>query len=70
MSTIQGESGLPRAHDPSHRIGSVDMSTIRGAEWTTCSWFAVDEGPGQPSRWATVRALRVQFWWDGQLQSG
>lgn len=28
-------------------------------------WFEVDEGVGQPSRWVTLRALRVLRWWDG-----
>jgi len=28
-------------------------------------WFDVDEGPGEPSRWVTLRALRVLSWWDG-----
>lgn len=28
-------------------------------------WFAVDDGPGQPSRWLTLRALRVLRWWEG-----
>jgi len=27
-------------------------------------WFAVDEGVGQPSRWITLRALRVLRWWE------
>ena len=26
-------------------------------------WFDVDEGVGQPSRWLTLRALRVLRWW-------
>jgi hypothetical protein len=27
-------------------------------------WFAVDDPPGRPSRWITLRALRVLKWWD------
>lgn len=27
--------------------------------------FALDPGDGQPSRWNTLRALRVLAWWDG-----
>jgi hypothetical protein len=27
-------------------------------------WFAIDEGPGKPSRWVTLRALRVLRWWE------
>ncbi len=28
-------------------------------------WFEVDEGEGLPSRWVTLRAMRVLRWWDG-----
>jgi hypothetical protein len=28
-------------------------------------WFDVDDGPGEPSRWVTLRALRVLRWWEG-----
>ena len=27
-------------------------------------WFELDDGPGQPSRWVTLRALRVLRWWE------
>jgi hypothetical protein len=27
-------------------------------------WFDVDDGPGEPSRWVTLRALRVLRWWN------
>jgi hypothetical protein len=27
-------------------------------------WFEMEEGPGKPSRWITLRALRVLRWWD------
>ncbi len=27
-------------------------------------WFDVDDGPGEPSRWLTLRALRVLDWWE------
>ena len=27
-------------------------------------WFDVDDGVGKPSRWVTLRALRVLQWWD------
>jgi hypothetical protein len=27
-------------------------------------WFEVDEGAGKPSRWVTLRAMRVLQWWD------
>ncbi len=28
------------------------------------AWFDVDDGVGQPSRWITLRALRVLKWWN------
>jgi hypothetical protein len=28
------------------------------------TWFDVDSGPGEPSRWLTFHALRVLQWWD------
>jgi hypothetical protein len=35
-------------------------------DWTLPGrvWFEVDDGPGEPSRWVTLRALRVLRWWD------
>lgn len=27
-------------------------------------WFEIDDGAGNPSRWITLRALRVLKWWD------
>lgn len=27
-------------------------------------WFHIDEGQGRPSRWITLRAMRVLRWWD------
>jgi len=35
-------------------------------DWTLPGrvWFDVDAGPGRPSRWVTLRALRVLSWWD------
>lgn len=28
-------------------------------------WFHMDEGPGRPSEWITLRAMRVLGWWEG-----
>ena len=27
-------------------------------------WFEMDDGPGKPSRWVTLRAMRVLRWWE------
>lgn len=32
------------------------------------TWFEIDEGVGKPSRWLTLRALRVLRWWDAKAQ--
>jgi len=29
-------------------------------------WLEMDDGPGNPSRWTTLRALRVLKWWNGR----
>jgi hypothetical protein len=29
--------------------------------------FSMEDGDGQPSRWNTLRALRVLNWYDGNL---
>jgi len=29
-------------------------------------WFEMDDGPGEPSRWVTLRAMRVLTWWQGR----
>lgn len=33
-------------------------------------WFHLDEGPGAPSRWITLLALRVLAWWDAGAMNG
>jgi hypothetical protein len=37
--------------------------TMRGA-----AWFDVDDGADAPSRWITLRAMRVLDWWDGNAR--
>jgi hypothetical protein len=38
-------------------------------DWTLKgrAWFDMDEGPGKPSRWVTLRGMRVLRWFDGRL---
>jgi hypothetical protein len=35
-------------------------------DWNTPgrTWFEVDDAPGKPSRWVTLRAMRVLRWWE------
>jgi hypothetical protein len=37
-------------------------------DWTLPGrvWFDLDETPGEPSRWVTLRAMRVLRWWERQ----
>jgi hypothetical protein len=30
-------------------------------------WFDVDDGVDAPSRWVTLKAMRVLKWWDAHL---
>jgi hypothetical protein len=30
-------------------------------------WFDMDDGPGQPSPWVTLRAMRVLRWWESSM---
>jgi hypothetical protein len=32
-------------------------------------WFDVDDGSGKPSRWVTLRAMRVLRWWEAETGS-
>jgi hypothetical protein len=68
-------AALPTGAAPDPRLGeAVDLVRARRSEdgtwpldWnpTGRSWFDVDDGAGEPSRWVTLRALRVLRWWDG-----
>jgi len=37
-------------------------------DWTPKGpvWFEIDAAPGEPSRWLTLKVLRVLQWWDGR----
>jgi hypothetical protein len=60
--------------DPDPRLGeAVDhVRSRRLAEgtwpldWSPAGrvWFEVDDGQGKPSRWVTLRAMRVLRWWE------
>ncbi|KAN0091655.1 hypothetical protein V8E51_017502 [Hyaloscypha variabilis] len=60
--------------DPDPRIGeAVDhvRSKCRedgkwASDWSLPGrvWFQVDDGPGKPSPWVTLRAMRILKWWD------
>lgn len=60
---------------PDPRLGeAVDHVRSRRSEqgtwpldWSLTGrvWFEVDDGQGEPSRWVTLRAMRVLRWWEG-----
>ncbi|MFP9139127.1 squalene cyclase [Devosia sp. XGJD_8] len=60
---------------PDERLGEAigilrskrDESGAWFLDWQTPGrvWFHMDDGPGKPSPWITLRALRVLRWWDG-----
>jgi hypothetical protein len=67
-------SALLTGADPDPRLGeAIDQVRSRRLEdgtwpldWSLPGrvWFEVDDGPGRPSRWVTLRAMRVLKWWD------
>ncbi|MEF0942092.1 squalene cyclase [Rhizobium sp. BR 362] len=60
--------------DPDPRLGeAIDHVHSRRLEngtwpldWSPAgrAWFDVDDGEGKPSRWITLRAMRVLKWWE------
>ncbi|THK39260.1 squalene cyclase [Ensifer sp. MPMI2T] len=60
--------------DPDPRLGEaieyVRSRRLEDGTWpldwspTGRVWFEVDDEPGKPSRWVTLRAMRVLKWWD------
>jgi hypothetical protein len=67
-------AGAPSGATPDPRLGeAIDHIRSRrlkeGAwplDWRPSGrvWFDVDDGPGRPSRWVTLRAMRVLRWWE------
>lgn len=66
-------AALLTSEDPDPRLGeAIDHVRSRRSddtwllEWTHPgrTWFELDEGEGKPSKWVTLRALRVLQWWD------
>lgn len=68
--------GLMDDADPDPRLGeAIDHVRSRRREdgkwaldWNLPGsvWFEVNDGPGKPSPWVTLRALRVLKWWDNK----
>jgi hypothetical protein len=67
-------SAMLNGTDPDPRLGEaierVRSRRLEDGTWpldwspTGRVWFEVDDGQGKPSRWVTLRAMRVLGWWD------
>ena len=66
-SLLTGEPPDPRLTEA---IDHVRSRRLEDGTWpldwspTGRTWFEVDDGEGEPSRWVTLRAMRVLDWWD------
>ena len=67
-------AGMLTGADPDPRLGEAidhirSRRSIDGTwplDWSPPGrvWFEVDDGEGEPSRWITLRAMRVLRWWE------
>jgi hypothetical protein len=64
---LTGDGPDPRLGEA---VGHVRSRRLQDGTWSLDwslagrVWFEVDDGPGKPSRWVTLRAMRVLKWWD------
>lgn len=66
-SLLTGEGPDPRLGEAIELLRSrrlADGSWPLDRNPTGRTWFEIDEGEGEPSKWNTLRALRVLEWWD------
>lgn len=66
-STLTGRGADPRLGEAIDLVRSRQLPDGTWAlDWSPTGrvWFEIDDGPGQPSRWLTLRALRVLKWWE------
>ena len=66
-ATLTGAAPDPRLGDAVDHVRSTRLED--GAwqlDWSLPGrvWFDVNDGPGKPSRWVTLRAMRVLGWWE------
>jgi hypothetical protein len=65
-AALTGAGPDPRLADAVSQVGAKRYDDGTWVlEWSPPGrvWFAVDDGPGLPSRWLTLRTLRVLRWW-------
>lgn len=66
-SLLTGTPPDPRLSDAIEHIRSRQLDDgTWPLDWnpTGRTWFDVDDGEGNPSKWVTLKALRVLDWWD------
>jgi hypothetical protein len=72
-SQLTGDAPDPRLAEAVEHVRSRRLEDGRWAlDWSPQGrvWFDVNEGEDQPSRWVTLRALRVLRWWDRSAPGG
>ncbi|MEL4319973.1 hypothetical protein WJX64_13230 [Leifsonia sp. YIM 134122] len=65
-----GQVADPRVEDAIDKLIAQrqdDGRWLAGKPWPGEVYFALDAPEDEPSRWNTLRALRVLRWWDGEL---
>jgi hypothetical protein len=68
-AALTGAAPDPRLDEAVGHVHSRRLDDGRWPlDWSPAGriWFDVNDGAGQPSRWVTLRAMRVLRWWDGQ----
>ena len=66
-SILTGDTPDPRLTDAIEHVRSRRRPDgTWELDWSPTGrvWFDVDDGTGEPSRWVTLRALRVLKWWE------
>ena len=66
-STLEGDAPDPRLADAVGHLESLrryDGTWPAGPQPRGWTWYPPDAPEGEPSRWITLRALRVLAWWD------
>jgi len=66
-AALTGSSPDPRLGDATDHLRSRRMDDGKWAlDWAPAGrvWFEVNDGEGKPSRWLTLRAMRVLRWWE------
>jgi hypothetical protein len=72
MSLFTGVNPDPRIGEAVDHVRSKCREDGKWAsDWSLPGrvWFQVNDGPGKPSPWVTLRAMRVLKWWDDAYAS-